>query len=337
MVNLAFISAAHVHTGAFIEAIQRHPDGRRVQAVWDDLPDRGKRFARLADAPYVETLEALLNDTTIDGFIIAAENSRHADLLESVLPVGKPVFCEKPLVVTTGQVLRVRRLVRTQPALLICGYFHPYTTELRSVAALIDGGTLGKITRARFRNAHHGALARWFDDPHVAWIRRPETAAGGGFLDLGTHAIHQLQTLFGPVAAVWADIGNESGVYPEIDDYGVAHLRFASGLRASVEAGWTQSGGTTGLELQGSQKSVWRTASGYVVGAANESPQPLLLTEPAAPACIDRLVAAIRGEVDPHVLRADVETALHTVEVMAACYRSSQAGTWTPVAPFPTP
>ena len=337
MVNLAFVSAAHVHTGAFIEAIRRHPDGRRVHAVWDDVPDRGKRFAELAEAPFVDNLEALLRDPTIDGFIIAAENSRHADLLETVLPVGKPVFCEKPLVVTTDQVLRVRRLVSNQSAPLICGYFHPYTAELRSVAALINGGGLGTITRARFRNAHHGALARWFDDPHVAWIRRPAAAVGGGFLDLGTHAIHQLQVLFGPVAAVWADIVNESGVYPEIDDYGVAHLRFASGLRATVEAGWTQSGGITGLELQGSQKSLWRSASGYVVGGPNESPQPLLLTQSAAPACIDRLVAAIRGDVDPHLLRADVETALHTVEVMAACYRSSHTGTWTPVAPFPTP
>src|SRR5690606_41736858 len=47
---------------------------------------------------------------------------------------------------------------------------------------------------------------------------------------------------------IWADIGNESGIYPACDDFGVAHLRFASGIKGSVEAGWTQTGGRTGLE-----------------------------------------------------------------------------------------
>ncbi len=72
-------------------------------------------------------------------------------------------------------------------------------------------------------------------------------------MDLGTHALHLLRTLFGPVREIWADFANQSGIYPEVEDYGVAHLRFASGVFGEVEAAWTQTGGIGGLTIIGSQ------------------------------------------------------------------------------------
>ncbi|WP_438479300.1 Gfo/Idh/MocA family protein [Oleiharenicola lentus] len=337
MANLVFISAAHVHTGGFIDEIRRNPDGRRVHAVWDDHTERGQRFAAHAGAPFVASLDAVLADPAVDGFIIAAENTRHLAFLQRVLPVGKPVFCEKPLLPSTEEIASLRALLAAHPTPLVCGYFHPFATDLQSAAALLKTSALGRVTRATFRNAHHGAYSRWFDDPHVAWIRKPHLAAGGGFLDLGTHAIHQLLTLFGRVTSAWADIRNEARIYPDVDDCGVAHLRFASGVFATVEAGWTQSAGVNGLEVVGVARTLWNTSAGYVTGAPNEIPQPLPLTHPAAPACIDRLVATIRGKISAATLRAEVATAIDAVAVMAACYRSAESGHWTEISYPDTP
>ena len=98
--NIAFVSTAHIHTKGFIEHILKATDGRKVAAVWDDVAERGEKYAKMADAPFVADLSKLLADPKIDGFIICAENTRHLPLLKQVLPVGKPVFCEKPLVTT---------------------------------------------------------------------------------------------------------------------------------------------------------------------------------------------------------------------------------------------
>ncbi len=91
MARLAFVSTAHIHARPFIEGIVGATDGRTVYAVWDDVPERGLRYAELARARYVPDLGALLRDPAVDGFVICAENTRHLPLLRQVLPVGKPV------------------------------------------------------------------------------------------------------------------------------------------------------------------------------------------------------------------------------------------------------
>ncbi len=329
--KIAFVSTAHIHTKGFIENIRKATDGRVVAGVWDDVADRGRRYAELAGAPFVEEedLSALLGDTTIDGFVICAENTRHLPLLRQVLPLGKPVFCEKPLVTTLADLQEVRALQAQYGTPLFCGYFQPWAEQMRAIAQLLEADTVGKVTRIRYRNAHHAAYGRWFDNPDLAWFVEPTLAGGGAFMDMGTHALHLVRTLFGPVAQVWAEIGNHSGAYPAVDDFGIAQLRFASGVIGTVEAAWTQTGGIGGLEIVGSEKTIWNTQDGYVIGdnKANEPIAPLV----GLPTRIDRLVAVIQGKIAPELLQSDLEATFDTVAIMHAAYASAQKGAWVSV------
>jgi predicted dehydrogenase len=327
--NIAFISTAHIHTNNFIDVILKSTDGRKVAAVWDDVADRGQRYAEKAKAPFVADLGKLLADPKIDGFIICAENTRHLPLLKQVIPVGKPVFCEKPLTTTVADLEEVRALQAQYKTPLFCGYFQPFDGQMRAIAKLINDGALGKITRIRYRNAHQAAYGRWFDNPDLAWFYNPELAGGGAFMDLGTHALHLVRTLFGPVKEVWAEIRNESGIYSAVDDSGIAQLRFASGVLGTVEAAWTQTGGVGGLEVVGSEKTIWNTKDGYVIGTGqtNEPIKPL----EAVPTRVDRLVAVIGGKIDAATLRADFEATCDAVAIMAAAYESAKKGSWVKV------
>ena len=325
--NIAIVSTAHIHTKGFIENILKATDGRRVAAVWDDVPERGRRYAEMASAPFEPDLTALVDNPEIGGFIICAENTRHLPLLRQVLPAGKPVFCEKPLVTNLDDLLQVRHLLAKHPAPLFCGYFHPWTDQIRAVMQLVNAGAVGKVTRVRYRNAHHAAYGRWFDNPDLQWFTDPELSGGGAFMDMGTHAVHLMRTLFGPVTQVWADIGNHSGMYPAVDDYGIAHIRFASGVLGTVEAAWTQTGGIGGLEVVGSDKSIWNTDKGYVITGSEEPIVPLV----DEPNRVNRLVAVMRGEIDAVTLQADLEATLDTVTIMSAAYASSANGCWVPV------
>lgn len=198
------------------------------------------------------------------------------------------------------------------------------------MAQLVAEDAFGTITRIRYRNAHHAAYGRWFDNPDLAWFYQPELSGGGAFMDMGTHAIHLVRSLFGPVKEVWATIDNHSGIYPTADDYGLAELRFASGVLGTVEAAWTQTGGIGGLEITGAEKTLWNTADGYVIGAPGSSPEPI---EPAEerPTRVDRLVAVIRGEIPAEELVADLAAIEDAVAIMAAAYQSSASGTWESV------
>jgi len=325
--NIAIVSTAHIHTKNFIEEILKATDGRKVAAVWDDVPERGRRYAEMAKAPFVEKLGDVLKDPKVDGFIICAENTRHLPLLKEVLPVGKPVFCEKPLVTTVADLNEVRALQAQYKTTLFCGYFQPHQGGIQAVAKLVREGALGKITRIRYRNAHHAAYGRWFDNPDLHWFYDPELSGGGAFMDMGTHALHLVRTLFGPVKEVWAEIGNHSGIYKQVDDFGIAQLRFESGVLGTVEAAWTQTGGLGGLEVVGSEKTIWHNGQGYVMSGSDKLIEPLA----EQPTRVDRLVAAFQGKIDAKVLQADLDATFDTVAIMSAAYEAAQKGCWVPV------
>ncbi|PTX99724.1 hypothetical protein DB346_18060 [Verrucomicrobia bacterium LW23] len=331
--NIAFISTAHIHTRDFIKNITEATDGRKVAAVWDDIADRGQRYAESARAPFVPSLDDLLARPDVDGFIICAENTRHLPLLERALPVGKPVFCEKPIVTNEADLARVRELLAAHPnAVLFSGYFQPRMPGLLAVRQLLATEPLGKITRIRYRNAHHAAYGRWFDNPDLQWFTNGELSGGGAFMDMGTHAIHLVRTFFGPVSQVWAEIGNHAGIYPAVDDFGIAQLRFANGTLGTVEAAWTQTGGIGGLEVVGETGAIWNTPTGYVLGRPGKPAEPIEPAPAGEPTRVDRLAAVLQGKLTPEELQADLAASLDAVAIMSAAYASARSGTWEKVS-----
>lgn len=330
MPNIAVLSTAHIHTKDFLANLARGDGGRKAYAIWDDVHDRGQRFAQQFGAKFEPKLGKLLRDPSVDGFMICSENTRHWPLLRKALPVGKPVFCEKPLCTTVREAAKVAALLGKRPTTLFCGYFQPFTEPMQAVAALLRDKAFGDVTRVRFRNAHHAAYGRWFDHPDLKWFTDPALAGGGAMMDMGTHAVHLLRTLFGPVTEVWATVGNHAGIYPNVDDFGIAHFRFASGVLGTVEAAWTQTGGIGGLEIVGSAKALWNDGKDYVVGAPGQDPaavSPL----PPRPSTVNRLVAAIAGQISPEELSADLAAILDSVAIMEAAYASSRSGKWVKV------
>jgi len=331
-INIAVLSTAHIHTKGFLENLKKGADGRVAYAIWDDVAARGAKYAKDFGATFVADLATLLTDPAVHGFLICAENTRHLPLLKQALPTGKPVFCEKPLVTTSAELAEVKALVAKHNATLFAGYFQPFGAVMRAIAAKIAAGDLGKITHVRFRNAHHAAYGRWFDNPDLAWFTDGALSGGGAFMDMGTHAVHLLRSLFGPVDQVWATIGNTCGAYPKVDDFGIAHLQFANGIRGTVEAGWVHQGGPGGLEVQGSGGAIWDIpGTGYVFGKPDQEPQPIVAGD-ARPATVDRLIAVIQGTVPAAELAADLRACEDAVAIMEAAYAANASGRWVPVA-----
>ena len=330
MVNLAMLSAAHTHTKGYLNAIAKH-DKCRLVALWDDVADRGKRFAEEYSAEFSANLEETVARDDVQGFVICAENTRHLPLLKAAVPATRPIFCEKPFTASVADATEAMALIRQHGTIVHMGYFQPFSEAMQGVIQALESGILGNLTHARYRNAHHAAYGRWFDSPDVAWFTDPELAGGGAFMDMGTHAVHLLRTLLGPVEKVLATIDNVSGIYPKVDDTGTALLRFKSGVLATVEASWVQTGGPSGLEITGSERTLYLDPqSGYVTAAPREDPEPVA-EGTARPKQIDRLVGAIEGTVDAGELEADLACSADAVAIMEACYRSNETGAWEDV------
>lgn len=330
MPGIALLSAAHTHTRGFLKAIAEK-EGATLVVIYDDVEDRGRRFAAENGADYSGNLSATIARKDVDGFIICAENTRHLPLLRAAIPAGKPIFCEKPFTASAAEAAEALTLIQKHRTIVHMGYFQPFTSAMQGILKHLSSGALGRITHARCRNAHHAAYGRWFDAPDVAWFARPDLAGGGAFMDMGTHAVHLLRTLLGPVERVFATISNVSGIYPDVDDNGLALLRFKSGCLATVEASWVQTGGLSGLEITGSEATLFQHPQhGFVTAAPRKDPVPVPEAQ-ARPTRVDRLVAAIEGRLDPEEIAQDLRCAVDAVAVMEACYRSSKAGAWVDV------
>jgi len=330
MTGIGMLSCGHVHTKGYCKNVADRDDAKLV-AVWDDMPKRGRAFADEYGAEFMGDLSAAVAREDVDGFIICSENTRHLPLLTEAIPAGKPIFCEKPFTTTTSDAAEALALIRKHGAKVMMGYVQPFTAAVRGAAKLLAEGALGEVTRARFVNAHHAAYGRWFDSAEVAWFADPDLAGGGAFMDMGTHAVHAIRTLLGPVRRVLASIRNVSGVYSKVDDCGIALLEHESGAVSTCEASWVRTGGPTGLEITGSTATLFPDGKGgFLYAAPEESAKPV---EPgqAAPTQVDRLIATIRGEVSDKDLSDDLACSADAVAIVEACYESSQAGAWKEV------
>ncbi|MEM6332481.1 MAG: Gfo/Idh/MocA family oxidoreductase [Planctomycetota bacterium] len=331
MIRIGFLSAAHIHTKSFLERVAAIDDAEAA-LIWDDDASRGTGYADRFGTRFVGDLDAALNDPAVDAWIVTAENTRHLPLLERALPLGKPLMCEKPLVTTVDDLDRLRGLIAQHTPVLTNGYFMPHHASYRAAAAAIADGALGKITHARFCNAHHAAYGRWFDDPELRWFTDPALAGGGALMDMGAHAVHLLRLLFGPVEAVWATTRNLSGAYPRVDDWGVIEMRFASGVAGRAEAGWVMPAVRNGLEVVGEGGTLTANGNQASIHRVDRPAEPLEIgSDLAAPDRVDRLIAAARGELEPNDLRDDLAAALDEAAIMAAAYRASATGTWEAV------
>jgi len=330
MHQLAILSAAHGHTRGYLKAIKERED-LAPAIIWDDMEERGQRFVEEYGGTYSSDLDAVLNRDDVEGFIICSENTRHLPLLRAAIPVGKPIFCEKPIATTTTETTEALALMREHGTVVHMGYFQPFTAGLQGVINHVNSGALGQITHARFRNAHAAALEERFSTPDRIWFSNPELAGGGAFMDMGTHAVHMLRTLLGPVKEVFATISNVSGIYADVDDNGLGLLRFENGCLGTVEASWVQRGGPKGLEIMGRDAVLYEDAEkGYVTSASRDEVTPVAAGE-AKPTRVDRLIAAIEGDISPEELEADLRCAVDAVAIMEACYQSNESGTWVEV------
>jgi predicted dehydrogenase len=325
------LSAAHIHTRGFLEEISRRDDCQLV-ALWDDMPDRGQRYAGEHGAEYSGDLKAVIGREDVDGFIICAENTRHLPLLEAAIPTAKPIFCEKPFTSSAVDAQRALSLIREHGTVVHMGYFQPFSDIMQGVKKAIDDGALGTITHARFRNAHHAAYGRWFDSEDLAWFHDPTLAGGGAFMDMGPHAVHLMRSFLGPVDKVCATIGNAAGIYPDVDDNGTALFRFKSGALGVVEASGVQTGGRGGLEVTGSEGTIYNDQElGYVIAAPGVDPVPVAKGE-EKPTRVERLLRTIRGEMSEEELAEDLQCAADAVAIVEACYASSKKEAWVEVS-----
>ena len=323
VVKVAIVSFAHVHAPGHVEQLLRRSDVEVVGA-FDDNAERGRYYANRYNLRLFNSIDELIKAKP-DVAVVDSETSKHRQYVQLLAENGVNIFCEKPIGVNLRDAVEIRDIVKKHGILFTTGFNSRFNPENVKAREVIASGAIGRVNMVRVRVAHSGAVDRWFKG-WSEWFTQVQYSGGGGFLDLGIHGADLLRYILGDEAVeVVGFITNSTGAY-NIDDQGVALVKFSRGTLGILDAGWTQI--TEGLpwaplEAYGDKGSLIRTELGlmYYVRGQEGWVKPRL--QGGQRTALDELIDAVSKGGS---LTITVDDAVKAQEIIEAAYRSSAEG-----------
>jgi UDP-N-acetyl-2-amino-2-deoxyglucuronate dehydrogenase len=173
----------------------------------------------------------LLDRKDIDVVTIGTPSGTHGDIAIEAAKAGKHILIEKPIDVTMEKAERVVQEC-TKRSLKLSVAFHHRFSIIRNIKEAVDRGEIGKriIGNAfckRYRTKEYFQSSDW----RGTWA----LDGGGSFMNQGIHVIDSFQWIMGEVASLFAYYGTLGHPYIEVEDVGVAALRFKNGAFGMIE------------------------------------------------------------------------------------------------------
>jgi len=247
--NIGLISKWHVHAKGYAQELL--DSGKvNITAVWDEDAERGKAWAEEIGAEFIMDYDAFLN-SDIAAVMCCSPTTMHPELLHKAIAAQKHIFTEKLLAATTEECEKLCKAIDDSGIIFTISLPLRASAEVLYIKKLIDDGTLGKITGARFRRSHSGVSDNWLPD---YWFDTDKTG-GGAMMDLGAHPVYILSFLLGEPKRLSGMTSNIFGT--SSDENAVAVAEFAGGVIATGETAFVTYGVPDLLEVYGTEGSVF--------------------------------------------------------------------------------
>jgi predicted dehydrogenase len=257
--------------------------------------------------------EALLADDGVDVVYNSLPNSMHVQWSLRALEAGKHVLCEKPMDRRVEAVERAFDTAEREGRLLMEAFMYRHHPQTQKAAELVHDGAIGELRQ--LRSLFSFTLADEAD------VRLDPELDGGALMDLGCYCISMQRLLAGEPELV---VGRQRTGGKGVDVGFVALLEFGGGVLGEFHCGFDLPEGN-GLEAIGSKGKLL-------------VPDPVRCRDPHVELDGERIdvddvdryflqvenfSAAVRGEAEPLLGRAD---ALGQVRAIEALYRSAASG-----------
>ncbi|HHY81374.1 MAG TPA: Gfo/Idh/MocA family oxidoreductase [Clostridiales bacterium] len=228
MLRVAMLSKWHVHAGGYANFL-KSLDNVKITAVWDEEPERGRKWAEELQADFEENLNCLLSRDDVDGVVVDAPTAMHAEVMVAAANAGKHIFTEKAMALTVEECNQISEAVK-KAGVKFCISFPARTSPQNLYAKkVVDEGLLGKITLWRNRNGHDGSLSNWLPD---YWYDE-KMAGGGAMMDLGCHPMYLASWFLGKPKRITSMFSYFTG--REVEDNAQCSIEFENNALAIVE------------------------------------------------------------------------------------------------------
>lgn len=194
--------------------------------------DEARARAAAPGANFYSDADDLIASAGVDAVIISTPPPLHEPLAVAAAAAGKHVLVEKPMAATPDACERMIRAAREAGTLLTVGYNHRYFDALKLVRDVVASGDIGALSHVRAYTGHSG-LAEF----KAPWMYDKKVMGGGALMDNGTHIIDLVRYILGDATEVFG-FATHKVWRLGVEDEGIALLRTAEGVTASIEASW---------------------------------------------------------------------------------------------------
>jgi UDP-N-acetyl-2-amino-2-deoxyglucuronate dehydrogenase len=217
---------------AHFQAIHAMTNGRIV-ACFNQNVEKAKAFSAEYGCTAYSTLDELLADEEVGIVTICTPSGAHRDPAIAAANAGKHVVVEKPLEITLQRCDDIINACEKNGVKLCTIFPSRFSAANIALKEAIDAGRFGRLT---------------LGDTYVKWWRTQEYYDGGGwrgtwaldgggaFMNQAIHNVDLLCWLMGDVAEIAGFTGTLAHERIEVEDVGVACLKFANGAIGVMEA-----------------------------------------------------------------------------------------------------
>ena len=176
-------------------------DAFDVVAVFDSQPT-------LADLPYAESAESLIERADVDLVYIACPPEHHASYAIAAAEAGKPVFCEKPLGVDVAQSQKLVETIEGMGARNAVNFSFAASPSRAFLRSQLADGAFGTIDAIDIR-LHFATWPRGWQEA-AAWLGKRRQ--GGYVREVLSHFIYLTESVFGPLRVEQAMVRYPDGI-----------------------------------------------------------------------------------------------------------------------------
>jgi predicted dehydrogenase len=321
-------------------------------AAWSRTPSKAREFAGTYGVKAYDDIGEMVRREQIGMAVVCTPHPFHVEAALPALAAGAHVLVEKPLAASLADCDAMIRAAKVSGRKIGVVSQRRWYAPVQRVKQAIEGGKIGRPVLGTVQ------MLGWRDRKYYgsdAWRGTWRDEGGGVLVNQAPHQIDILQWCMGPVQELFGYWANLNHPYVEVEDTGVAVLRFANGGLGNIVVSNSQNpalfgkvwvhgenGATVGVQTDGGAM--------FVAGMSSITEPPLndrwtvpgeegLLaqwqkedadffarvnaTEHYHHLQVQDFLQAIRQDRDPLVT---AEEGRRTVEIFTAVYRSQRDG-----------
>ena len=207
--------------------------GVRLVACYNHNAAKGDAFASRFGIRSYHDLDGFLSDADVDIVMIATPSGAHLEPALSAIESGKKaVIVEKPMEITTARCDAMIEAAERKGVLLAGIFQSRYFKAVRLLKNALDEGRFGRVTMISAQFNWY-RTQEYYDD--VPWHGTKALDGGGVLINQGIHTIDLLRWFGGDVDSVSSFCGALGHERIEVEDTGVASIRFKSGALGIIE------------------------------------------------------------------------------------------------------